>query len=1143
MNTDKLDIVDIFDNDDNNDKGSNDDNDDNDIMIEAEYMNKEEIIQDTYIVDRNDMIIKEFHDIPFLNTDASILKFTEEQAHNEIFNLTESFNFKRIFKEITDIENNSLKDKSIIDTFLRSKWFYPIAKFKKNRLDYDFENIENIETDNYKQTSLLNFLKKLKEFKYSPVYSTDKQNYKLPEDMHVLWEHSINDDTKVDNYINPEEKKFSKSLIWDEEDLKAYIENLWHNYDDDDISVNDDNFLESKRILEYKRMLKNENMCLTGMFINNNSKHYYHLFDIDEYFSKLENIVSFPVDASLNSNNTVKNVQIIAKKNNVLTFKNADNIEELYDLTNPPTNKLLYLKDGGYSYVYSKKDFYDENIIFLTNKYNFLEIAHIIIPDIYDFLTINKSTDYTTINKKLNYFHNTTIEKLHEYSFAVFKNSYKYKPEKRQSTQIDVKDYKSSFESPYDILNKKEFAKTNLITDKKFDDKILTKMDSNMRRFNTLDSFKDKGFDIIYHLHVLKFIKYIVSLKPMENINDHSESFKLKDIYDIDKIKEMKKKYSTNGKTNFDDYNKTINKCDEIKSEILKNFKERISFMNSKHHVPYKSIQSQGNATKKIKDSTYEDVVLNVDFSMYETPTEFEQPQINTKNNDHDAKIILSIGMKVNDSQLEALLTYYRKNINVLESQQDKSLPDKSKMIILFTWVLIFTQIIDKSFIKKELIDNCVQKYSIGGYPINDLEQTDSTEIFKNNKDKSLIGYLTSVFMYKNNVSDIPYQKVMFEIIKRVRDVFKLFPYLKNKLKDVHEFKNSKYKQFEITKSYVKMFKPFNQSLTDIDLSKTKIDRFTKFKDNIFNVTKAIKFKKPIESITIYKPEDIVHAKSKANIKDFNKKEITLDDFIKENDWIDPDTIQAIIYNDKNEYALSEHIEKLFSTYMEINNNSQLRKHYEDAITNEQDINLLLQQNFNVYFSDVSNITVTNKNISYLFKFSKRLRESSIFNDTFESSLRKNIITRIDILKKITESDKRKKQTFVAILLSSLLNIINENFDKDENGNYIYQDINIFNSFIDDSFNHKIKQIELINKDELRRKYNLLRSEERAKERSTIDEMSDENIDLYFAYKKIGLESSTIKNIDQSKGATDDQDVDYGDGDGDFQILNADISL
>ena len=120
------------------------------------------------------------------------------------------------------------------------------------------------------------------------------------------------------------------------------------------------------------------------------------------------------------------------------------------------------------------------------------------------------------------------------------------------------------------------------------------------------------------------------------------------------------------------------------------------------------------------------------------------------------------------------------------------------------------------------------------------------------------------------------------------------------------------------------MFKPFNQNLSDIDLSKTKIDRTTKSKDNIFNVTKAIKFKKPIESMSISKPEGIVHTKSKANIKDFSKKEITLDDFIKENEWIDADTIQSI-YDDKNEYALSEYIEKLFHIYGI--NNSDLCKY------------------------------------------------------------------------------------------------------------------------------------------------------------------------------------------------------------------------
>lgn len=1127
MNTDKLDVVDIFDNDDNDEKDSS--TDENDIMLEAENMKKDEIIQDTYIVERNDMIIKEFNDIPFLNSDASILNFTEEQAHNEIFNLTENFNFKKIFKEITDIENNSLKDNTIIDTFLKSKWFYPIVKFKKERMDFDFESIEPIETENYKQTSLLHFLKKLKEVKYSPIYSTNKHNFKLPESTHVLWEHSINDDTKVANYISSEEKKLSKMMIWDEEDLKAYVENLWNNYDDDDVSLSDENFLESKRILEYKRMLKNENTHLTGIFINNTSKHYYHLFDIDEYFSRLENIVSFPAEASLNSNNTVKNVQIIAKNNHVITFKHADNTEELYDLTNPPTNKLLYLKDGGYSYVYSKKDFYDENIIFITNNHNFVDIAHIIIPDVYDFFTINKSTDYTTINKKLKYYHNVTIEKLHEHSFTAFKNSYKYKPERKQSTQIEVKDYKSSFESSYDILNKKEYAKTNLVTDKRFDDKIPTKMDSNMRRFSTLESFKDKGLDIIHHLHVLKFIKHIASLKPTENMNvDSTESFKLKDIYDVEKLKEMKKSYSTHGKTKFDDYNLTINELDKIKTEILRNFKESSAFMNSKHHVPYQSIKSLGNTSKDVKDTTYDDVVLNVDLSMYDAPTEFEQPQLITKNNDDEAKTVLSLGMKVNDSQLEALLSYYRKHVNVLESKLDKPLSTESKMVILFTWVLIFAQIIDKSFIKNNLIDDCMQKYSIEGYPINDLEQTDESEIFKNNKDRSLIGYLTCVVMYKNNITKHPYQKVMFEFIKRVKDIFKLFPYLKTKLNDVYELKNSKPKQFEITKSYIKMFKPFNQNLSGIDLSKTKIDRETKSKDNIFNVTHAIKFKKPNEPNVKLSLEQIKHTKSKANVKDFSTKEATVMDFIKENDWVHKDTIQAI-NDDKNEYALSEHIEKLFSTYMKINNNSSLREYYENAIVKEQDISLLLQQNFNVYFSDV-----INNRVSYLFKFSKRLRESSIFNSNFEDSLRNNIITRIDILKKITDKDKRKRQIFIATLLSSMINIIEANFTKDEDENYVGQDINIFNRFINDAFDHKTKQIEIINKDELKRKYNLLRSEERAKERSTIDEMSDENIDLYFAYKKIGLESTEIKNIDHTIGATNDQDVDYGDGDGDF---------
>lgn len=1129
MNTDKLDDVDIFDINDVDVKNSSDDEED--IMSEIEEMNTnmDDIIQDTFIVDRKDIIISAFNDIPFLNSDASVLSFSEEQAHNEIFNLTENFNFKKIFKEISSIETNSIKNPHLIERFMASKWFYPIVRFKKERLDYDFETVQNFETEHYKQTSLLQFLKRIKDLKvkYSPVYDDTKiSNMKLEQDTHALWDYSISDASKMENYLNPENGK-SKSLIWDEESLKSYVDNVWSNYD------NNSDDIEDKRIFEYKRMIKNENVDVSGMFINNdNSNRAFHLFDVDEYFSKLNGITTFPVDATLNETNSIKDVKITSKKNNVITILHKDNTEEFYDISNPTTHVLLYLKNSTYSYIYSKKDFYDSNMVFLSNEIDFLKVAPIFIPDVYDFFMLNKLDDFSSINTKLKHFHNSTIEDLHAHSFSLLKEKYKYKPEKKQFTSIPEKNYKSSFVSTYDILNKENYNKAGLVTNKKFDDKIPTKMDSNMRRFNTLESFQDKGLDVVYHLHVLKFLNAIMSLKPFADEGKESISFDMKDIYDVNKLKEIKKNYSINGKTKFKDFNDTIQNVDKIKKDISRSHKELLSFMKTKHIVPYSSIKSTGNTSKQIKDTTFDDVSLHYDISTYDAPTVFEQPQGKNTIDDEFAKVVLSLGLKVTDPQLRALLEYFETHVNKLESQQkdpSKPLPTKSKMIILFSWVLVFAQIIDKSLIKKNLIDDCINKYSIGGYPIDDIDQTNTSEIYKRNKDKSLIGYLACVFMYQNNIVNTLYEKIMMEIMKRVNDIFKMFPYLKNKLKDTHQLKNLKHQKFEITKTYVKMFKPFNQNLNNIELSKTTIDRSNKSKGRNFDISSSIKFKKPHQIIKTQTPAQIVHDKANVTFKDIKENSKTIDDFIRVNDWISDESKKAI--NDvENKYALSEHIETLFSSYEAINNNASFREYYDSSLDDTVEVSEVLKQNFNVYLSDV-----IHRQVNHMFKFSNTLQESPIFDVKFKNNMRLYIIKGLEILNKVKLEVKRKKQIFIVVLLSSLLNITKDYTNKDENGEIVVsQGVNTFNNFINAAFENNMKQIHRINKEDLKRKYNVLRSDERAKESQKVNNMTDEEIDLYFAYKKIGLESSEIQ-LEHNIGATEDQSVDQGDGDGDFQ--------
>lgn len=1124
-------------------------------------------IYDKYIIDKNDISFKEYADIPFLKHNYTILNFSKEQAHDEIYNLTEQFNFRGILSEIESIEKESIKNDPELSAFnkmLQANWFIPIATYKKHRMDYDFTSLPDLDSETIVQTSLVKFIKTAIETKkaHFPLF-TSKATDILGSDTQVIWEESITSESMLADFIEYRTSKDFKpqSLMWSQDKAEEYTKSQWSKYLEDEV----------KKIIEFKRFIEGEDIDMCGFFINNapQTKNY-HLFDCDDYFKTIEDIVAVKSEIDVVLETPFKTnvaAKITHLKNGILHIKAGDEIF-YYDLQNPATTFLLYLKNHTYEYQYRKADFYDSNILFMCKTKKTIDIVEHFIPSVNDYLIINRKqlTNIQKINTDLVHYHLTDMTRINEYTQLLLMQHYmlvKSDAEKDKDKDTDKdkdKELSSSFKSALDVLNFDD-EKDNYISN------FNTLSDSDIRRFNHLLSTTDKGISIIYdkvyprsltHIKEYEIEKQKQQAAPMKIVTE-------KDIYDIKTLKTLKSSITNLGKRDFEDFNTTKTKLVEHKNKATKYIENTIKFFNKRHRILPKLITYSLDKYSR-ESSLFDDIEVHHHQDEYDDPDEYIAPKIVT-NNEYESEILL-LGPKVSDNQLRQLSNFIENFINYVNKAKKSKMTKESEMLIVYSWVIIFVQVSDTLFDKKKIMDEYKTSFSTKGFPIDNIEAS-FDEVYGDDKDTSILAYTSLFFMNRFKIIKVSQKDIMRSLYNKINDILRFQPDIAAKMLSSKLIKDTKTTQNRIAAKYLKMFKPFNQDITGIELTKDIDKDDIRRAKNVFNEVYSMYVKKPpllLAADNKNNKQEIIIQKVKRTFsvkaKTTTSSEEHLNAFLSVNTWIPKELVDilknaAATYSndaddDDDDDELSQYLESNIRLLFDYLGNKAIEKYFIDIVkeieTDNTDMIALLDRvghfNINTYLSDVIHLTKK----GHVYKFMTNYSVMDVFIDNAQV-LQKHHLRDMDVLLKTNLSASIKIYASLALFISSIIAMYNEIFNKnkipstktfEEIQTFIEDEMKMsvsqFNRFIIACLEDKISSKIIIDKEVLRRKYNLLRSEERQNDNNKVANMTDEEIDLYFAFKKIGLEleEDTVRREESN-------DIDYGDGDGDMHEYDGDV--
>ena len=1107
-----------------------------------------EDIYDTYIINKNEISFKNYADIPFLKHNYTILNFSKEQAHDEIYNLTEQFNFRGILSEIESIEKESIKndpERSAFNKLLKTNWFIPIATYKKHRMDFDFSTLPDIDSETVVQTSLVKFIKTAIETNktHLPLF-TSKEKDTLETDTHVIWEHSVTSDEMLTDFIDYRTSKDFKpqSLMWSQAKAEEYTKSQWSKYLEDEL----------KKIIEFKRFVQGEDIDMSGFFINNAplTKNY-HVFDCDDYFKTIEDIVAVTsaIDVVLETPfKTNVSAKITELKNGILHIKADDEIF-YYDALNPATTFLLYIKNHTYEYQYKKTDFYDSNILFICKTKNTIDIVEHFIPSVNDYLIINrkKLMDIQKINSNLVHYHNTDMTSINEYTQSLLMQHYVFV----KSDALVVKDkddniaesieLSSSFKSDFDVLN---------FDDKKYISNFNTLSDSDNRRFNYLLSTTDKGLSIIYDkvyprsLTNVKQYEIQKQLAPMKSVTE-------KEIYDIKTLKTLKTSITNLGKRDFEDFNATKTKLVEHNTKAKDYIENAIKFFNKKHEIQPKimrySIEKQSREI-----SLFDDIEIHHQPAEYDGPDQYIAPTI-LANNAYESEILL-LGPKVSDNQLGQLSKFIENFINYVNKAKKSKMTNNSEMLIVYGWVIIFVQVSDTLFDKKKIMDEYKTFFSTKGFPINNSDATFDV-VYGDDKNNSILAYTSLFFLNRFKITNQTQKDIMNGLYNNIKDILRFQPDIAAKLQSNKLIKDTKTTQNSTAAKYLKMFKPYNQDITAIELAKN-IDKDTiGLTKNSFGEVYSMSMIKPPNKNKNTNKQQIITQKVKQTFSVKDKTQVTneehLNAFLSVNTWI-PEELATILKNaaeaDDDDVALSQYLESNMRMLFDYLGNKSIEKYFFNIVkeieTKGTDMIALLDRvghfNLNTYLSDV----IHHNNKGHVYRFMTNYSTMDVFKDNAQV-LHEHHIRDVDVLLKTNLSASRKIYTSLAIFISSVIAMYNKIFNNknipatktfEEIGKFIEDnkkmEVSHFNRFIINCLDGKMESKIIIDKEVLRRKYNLLMGEERQRENTRVANMTEEEIVIHFAFKalKLELEMNPVNNTEQQDMADDN---DFGDGDGD----------
>ena len=617
----------------------------------------------------------------------------------------------------------------------------------------------------------------------------------------------------------------------------------------------------------------------------------------------------------------------------------------------------------------------------------------------------------------------------------------------------------------------------------------------------------------------------------------------------------MKTSITNLGKRNYDDFNTTKTKLESLKKSSQDFIDRGIKFFNKKHKVVLKKIEYKGEKQTHLK-TLFDDIELHTQISEYDGPEQYVAPKA-TANNIYESEILL-LGPKISATQLKQLSNLIVNFINYVNNAKKSVMTKDSEMLIIYAWVILFIQITDTLFDKKNILKEYESYFATTGYPL-DKSDENFEDVYNSNKNKSILAYMSLFFMNKFQITKVSQKDVMNGLFNRINDILRFQPDIAKKLMNSRLIKVTKTTQNDSASKYLKMFKPFNQNISSIDLNKNVKQKTDNVTVNAFNVSYSIyipkleSIKKSVDTNTInQKIKRVFDIESRHQANNMNENNFNV--FLGENKWI-PESLLAILSNEGDvDYALAEYLQyhmQLLFDYLGNENidtyfNNLVQKLEEDNTDLIKLLDIISKLNINTYISDV--IHPNKKN--HLYKFVSNYSNIDIFFEN-KDILQKYCIQKIDLLIKTNMTTYKKNYILLTLLISSLVSLYNELFTKDipvlktfEEMNEIIDEemklfISNFNKFILSSIEHKIDARIVVDKEILRRKYNLLRSEERQKENTETSQMTDEEIDLYFAYKKLSIpiENSAISQ----EVANESNDIDYGDGDGDNHEYDGDV--
>lgn len=832
------------------------------------------------------------------------------------------------------------------------------------------------------------------------------------------------------------------------------------------------------------KSLKEDQLDFHGFFqIGNIHDKSYKIFNISNYINILNNLKKFlPMKCNIVYNDTKDTVsgKIVSyeQNDNLLKIK-ANNSFVYYNLFNLKDNLFFVYTDLHDGYHFDKKHL-DTNIFFEFDKQSYDEVVDIISFNILEYLDVI-SPQLLSLTDIENFLHkfDTTIDDL---TLNDYNTLFEY---------VGTQKIFSESSQNINSVEVEESKKKSIHSFLQFTDENITDV--------------RKMFNLIYHKEFLKIIRDLnIDLSKSHTDSNVKLSFKR----NTGVLQPLPNRESFDSFKELDSYKKTVSSIIDENADILLTIRESesqmyfknkdsvwntysvlmsnaINFENSVHEKEYfAELSYEIENAYNVHDS--EKSFINSDPNVKHTSLARNKTQID----DTLSNILNLIGLDLSDTESNYIRSQASNKflpiLKVYKQQKTKSTVDNvswSNYSLITIYAAFITLFAQYKYKVSKVFQFCKSMYSLEGYPMNDNE-------------KSFINYISCILFKIFNKNNQYFQSEKYlssQITAIIKLIFQQNKALKNKFDSISKRKHNIVSEQAIKDQTIKPF-PDDKDVLSIEsnLSKQHVLNDSNFSmyvnmqnDNIAvfdksNIFQIICKKKPKTKLSIM--EKI------GNVTYMNIKQET-------------STTKTYYITD---YEIDENIDDLISEY--INN---FKKHFGFQIDLfVKHIVLQHEKVSNFYFMFKLNTLFIALINEYPFFENK---SAMIHNDISRSSIN----TQYNILSCFTTMDKVISTIFETEDIYSYLNT-EMNSEKRDHFNTILKS---FENFLNNIAKSIIQNN--IDFEELRKKTDILREEEKQEKLAKYNNLEDDEMYIVMELEKVvGL------RIDQQNDMQDDNDVD-----------------